>query len=67
MDEKNLTVILEIDELIVVGQKSNFLDSSLLMHMAKFNAYDSEEDARADGEEPRKIKLQLRIYIEDLD
>jgi len=64
----DLVEILELPEMIVSpGRKADFIDSSLLMHMARFNEYSSEDDAIDDHGSYRKVKLQIRIHIEELD
>jgi hypothetical protein len=64
----DLVEILELPEMIVSpGRKADFIDLSLLMHMARFNEYSSEDDAIDDHGSYRKVKLQIRIHIEELD
>lgn len=67
MDKKHLTDILEISELLVGDEGSRFIDTSLLMYLTQFNAYGCKEDVLMDGKTPRRVKVQLHIYIEDLD
>lgn len=67
MDKQNLTDILEISEMIVGEDEARFIDTSLLMYIAQFNSYSCKEDAIMDGKKPRRVKLQMHIYVEDLD
>ena len=63
----NLVEVLELPEMIVSpGRKADFIDLALLMHMARFNEYSSEEDAIADHGSYRKVKLQIHIHVEEL-
>lgn len=69
MNKSKLVDVLEISSLVVDGDRwsSAFVDSGLLMYLAQYNTYGSIDDCLSDGEKPRKVKLQLHVYIEELE
>ena len=65
--KQNLTDVLEISEMLVGDEGSRFLDLPLLMYLAQYNSYGCKEDVEIDGKTPRRVRLQMHIYVEDLD